>query len=239
MSQLRDAFERDGVIVLRGLLTAEAVLRMRAAAAELLDPLEPHSSGLTEKRGLWREHPVFREFVQFSAAPRLAAALMRSSSARFFFDRLAYKGPSGLFPIPWHRDQPHWPVAGKMVCTIGIALDPIRIETGGLEFQPGTHLKSAPQQTDAGSPAAVSWEMEPGDCHIYSSMLVHRMGASAAGDRRYSFVTRWLGEDASIDPRPGTDSSLFGCFLEATEPPDFAALEPDWGSLRLVSPRTN
>src|SRR3954470_9881986 len=58
-------------------------------------------------RYLWREQPLLRNFVFESGVAALAGTLMRSSSARFYFDHLLVKQPDTAEPTPWHQDMPY------------------------------------------------------------------------------------------------------------------------------------
>jgi ectoine hydroxylase-related dioxygenase (phytanoyl-CoA dioxygenase family) len=59
---------------------------------------------------MWRHDPEFRAAALDSPAPAIAARMMGSGSADFFYDQLFVKEPCTAHPTPWHQDQPYWPV---------------------------------------------------------------------------------------------------------------------------------
>ncbi len=55
----------------------------------------------------------------------------------------------------------------------------------------------------------VGWDMKAGDAVLFSAWLLHwAPGNSSATRRRAAISTRWLGDDAKWDPRPGTDPTV-------------------------------
>ena len=88
---------------------------------------------------MWRRDPEFRAAALESPAPAIAAQLMGSASADFFYDQLFVKEPGTAHPTPWHQDQPYWPVKGWQITSVWIALDPIDRSNGAVEFIAGSH----------------------------------------------------------------------------------------------------
>ena len=55
----------------------------------------------------------------------------------------------------------------------------------------------------------VGFDMEPGDALIFSAWVLHGARGNSSTDlRRAALSTRWLGDDAIWDPRPGSDPSI-------------------------------
>ena len=51
----------------------------------------------------------------------------------------------------------------------------------------------------------LTWDMQAGDCLVFSALTVHGSGGNTAmTHRRAALSTRWLGDDAVWDPRPAT-----------------------------------
>lgn len=74
-------------------------------------------------------------------ASRLAVRLAKDLYA--FQDVLLAKD-SGHAPLPWHQDQPFWPVDTPWAAVVWCALDPVDRERGGLELAIGSHHQLGP-----------------------------------------------------------------------------------------------
>ncbi len=142
------AYDRDGVVCLRGQFESHWIERLRAAVARDLAAPGPNATNFAEGSTagkffgdmfMWRSDPDFRAAALESPAPAIAARLMDSSGADFFYDQLFVKEPGTAHPTPWHQDQPYWPVKGWQITSVWIALDPIDRSNGAVEFIAGSH----------------------------------------------------------------------------------------------------
>jgi ectoine hydroxylase-related dioxygenase (phytanoyl-CoA dioxygenase family) len=142
------AFERDGVVCLRGLFDDEWCTRLHDAALRVM------SSGAgrvreakpADGRGRFYSNvyladldPDFRALRDASPAPEIAAALMRADTVRYFYDQIFIKEPGTSAPTPWHNDLPFWPFRGNDLVSIWIALTPVSKATSGVEYVAGSH----------------------------------------------------------------------------------------------------
>ena len=101
------AYERDGVVCLRQLFDARWIERLRGAIERDLAAPGPHATNFAEGSTagkffgdmfMWKQDPDFRAAALDSPAAEIAARLMRSASADFFYDQLF--GRSRARPIP-------------------------------------------------------------------------------------------------------------------------------------------
>ncbi len=161
------AYERDGVVCLRGVLPVSWVGRMQAAVERVLD--QPGIVDMTEmarsieasggqalvdprvkpagERGRfyggtdhWLSDPDFRAFAVTSPLPALVAALMRSDKVNLYEDSLLVKEPGTIEPTAFHQDLAYFHVEGKQICTSWSPLDPVTEETGAVQYVRGSHL---------------------------------------------------------------------------------------------------
>jgi len=232
------AYERDGVVCLRGAFDAVWVgILCEAVERDLLKP-GPHATNFAEGSTsgrffgdmfMWRRDNDFRLAALTSPAAEIAAALMRSEKVDFFYDQLFVKEPGTAHPTPWHQDQPYWPVTGRQITSVWIALDDIDQSNGAVEFIAGSHrwginYRPTPFRKDHEAKFTSSdlvqipdidadrrqydirsWTMEPGDCLVFHAMIVHGApGNDTPGARRRGLSLRYTGDDARYDPRPGT-----------------------------------
>ena len=192
---------------------------------------EPTAGRLFTTRYLWRSEPAMRRFVFESGVAELAATLMGSASARFYFDHLLVKEPGTESPTPWHQDIGYWPFLGSQICSVWVACTGASVEESSLEFVRGSHLwgryfspkpftgesewtadfegehcpdiKAARHDYDI-----IGFDVEPGDAVVFSAWTVHGAPGNAGTNRRTALSTRWLGDDASWSPHPGSDPSV-------------------------------
>jgi ectoine hydroxylase-related dioxygenase (phytanoyl-CoA dioxygenase family) len=231
-------YERDGVVCLRGQFDEIWVERMRAAVERDLASPGPNATNFAEGSTpgtffgdmfMWRHDPAFRAVAFDSPAAGIAACLMRSNSADFFYDQLFVKEPGTAHPTPWHQDQPYWPVKGWQIASVWIALDRTDHSNGAVEFVAGSHrwgVNFRPTPFRKGHEIKFTssdlvqipdidaerdrhdikwWEMEAGDCLVFHAMIVHGApGNLTPGARRRGLALRYTGDDVRYDPCPGT-----------------------------------
>ncbi len=144
--QIED-YRRDGVTLVRGVLTPEEVELARAGIeAVLADPgplaqvaSRPDDPGrFAEDFCRWRDVPAIAELALHSAAPRIAAELMQArDGVRFYHDHVLVKEGGTRQRTPWHQDQPYYNVDGEGV-SAWIPVDEVP-ESGCLELVAATH----------------------------------------------------------------------------------------------------
>ncbi len=232
-------FQRDGVVVLRGLFRdwiptlVEGLDYVMAHPSPLERSYYPAdgSAAFFQDYCTWSQVPPLRSFVLESPAAAAAAQLMRSRVARFFHDHILVKRPGNSTVTPWHHDQPYYLVDGEQSVSFWTPLDPVsRAVT--LECVAGSHRWNAagfkPLRFD-GTPLyredglerlpdiearraefpIVAWEMEPGDAVAFDFRTVHGAPANTSTTTRRVFSHRWVGDDARFVRRAGTTSPAF------------------------------
>lgn len=150
MSMLTDdvvrEFQRDGVVVLRGLFKPWIERLERSVADAMAAPswrersYQPAdgTARFFQDYCRWQHLPALHDFVFQSAAAPMAARLMRSKTARFFHDHILVK-PAGTSQVtPWHQDQPYYCVEGRQSVSFWAPLDPVAREVC-MECVGGSH----------------------------------------------------------------------------------------------------
>jgi ectoine hydroxylase-related dioxygenase (phytanoyl-CoA dioxygenase family) len=142
------AFQADGAVCLRGLLTPEQVATLASGINHNLAHLSPRAvvasqpgdpGHFVEDFCNWQHNPAYRLTVLHTALPAAAAALMRSTQVRLYHDHMLTKEPGTRQPTPWHQDQPYYNVAGWQNISFWVPVDPVR-RASTLEFVAGSHL---------------------------------------------------------------------------------------------------
>jgi len=142
-----DDYQRDGAVVLRGVLTQAQVERLAGGIEHNL----AHPSGLSQVASqpddpgrfvedfcTWQDNAAYRELLFGSALPDVAAQLMRSHTVRLYHDHLLVKEAGTRQSTPWHQDQPYYNVSGRQNVSFWIPVDPVPLAST-LRFVAGSH----------------------------------------------------------------------------------------------------
>jgi ectoine hydroxylase-related dioxygenase (phytanoyl-CoA dioxygenase family) len=141
-----EAFQSDGAVVLRGLLTSAEVELLRSGIDANLAAPSPRAKvasarddpgWFVEDFCCWHENDSYRRFIFESALGAVGAALMRSRSARLYHDHMLTKEPGTRARTPWHQDQPYYNISGTQNCSFWIPVDPVARDAT-LEFVAGS-----------------------------------------------------------------------------------------------------
>jgi ectoine hydroxylase-related dioxygenase (phytanoyl-CoA dioxygenase family) len=144
-SALRDAYRKDGVVLLRGALDAASFAEaLRAYEWSLSNPSRgassfPGSDGvfyqdLANRNAL----PAYRKLVDDSPAADLVAELWGSDDVWFMYEQVFRKEGGKTRRTPWHQDTSYLPIAGERLAVLWISFDPVAAD-GALEFVRGSH----------------------------------------------------------------------------------------------------
>jgi ectoine hydroxylase-related dioxygenase (phytanoyl-CoA dioxygenase family) len=147
--ELIERFERDGFVVVQGLLTegeVEAFGRaVDAAVADrsrndkrALHERSPYEQSFRQCINLWEDH---RDVLPLTFHPQIseaAAMLARAAALRLWHDQALYKEAGGRYTEP-HQDQPYWPMDEINTLTAWIPFDGSTRENGCMGYVPGSH----------------------------------------------------------------------------------------------------
>lgn len=140
-------FQAEGAVVLRGLLQADEVARLREGIEANLARLSPRAKvasgsddpgSFVEDFCCWQENEHYRQVIFGSRLGEAGARLMRSRTARLYHDHMLTKEGGTRQRTPWHQDQPYYNVAGWQNCSFWIPVDAVGREAT-LEFVAGSH----------------------------------------------------------------------------------------------------
>ncbi|MBA3369020.1 MAG: phytanoyl-CoA dioxygenase family protein [Geodermatophilaceae bacterium] len=236
---LTEAYVRDGVVCVRGVLDPEQIEQAVRGIHRVLD--EPSSLAqvasaagdpgrFSEDFCRWTDVPEIGELAQHSRVPAIAAALMATDRVRLYHDHVLVKEGGTSQRTPWHQDQPYYSVDGRGV-SAWIPVDPVPVG-GCLEVLAGTHLgpwlmprtflagkaKWFPEGTLAELPDVDAdpdafdikrYEMAPGDAIFFDFLAVHGAPGFPFSGRRRVLSLRYLSDDARHAPRGWTTSPPF------------------------------
>ena len=234
------AYEEDGAVFLPGLFDEGWVEMLRELADRVMaEPGRLHFELAKDgdpgrffmETFLWHQHDGFERFVQESPAARIAGEIMRATKVNIVFDQFLIKEPGTRERTVWHHDLTYWPIDGRQVCTLWLALDEVTAESGAMEFVRGSHkwgeryraiafvdpelykepLPPVPDiEAMRDELEFMRFEYRPGDCSVHHALVLHGAGGNARRDRRRrAYVTRWAGDDAVYHPRPDIQPMLW------------------------------
>ena len=227
-------FQRDGAVVVRGVLADWVDVMAAGIAANMAEP-GPYASenAVTEGRFFddycnWPRIDAFGDVIRNSPAAELAARAMQSQTAQIFHDHVLVKEAATPKPTPWHQDAPYYFVEGQQTVSMWMPLDPV--DQASLRFIAGSHrwdrlvrpvswaddsdfYDAAQDWIDVPDPDAepdrynvLEWTMEPGDAVLFDFRTVHGARGNASRRSRRALSLRWVGDDARYVERPGRTS---------------------------------
>ncbi|MGI9326077.1 MAG: phytanoyl-CoA dioxygenase family protein [Pseudomonadales bacterium] len=230
-------YQRDGVVLIRGLL-AEHVETLRAGvafnmehpgeyAAENLQPGEP--GRFFDDYCNWTRIKEFEQVIRESTIAQAAGDLMQSESVQMFHDHVLVKEGGTSKPTPWHQDSPYYFVEGEQTVSFWTPLDPVTDAT--LRCVAESHRWAKPvlpvrwlaeedfyassndyipvPDPDVEDMVVKEWPMEPGDCVAFNYRTLHGARGNPTPSRRRAFSLRLVGDDARYVERPGRTSPPF------------------------------
>ncbi|MAI49134.1 MAG: hypothetical protein CMM16_01040 [Rhodospirillaceae bacterium] len=156
------AYERDGVVCIRGQFDAGLVKKARKICVEHSTGTAPTLVAADDADGgpgrtivsshMARTRPGFMGLVLRSPAAEIAARLMVVPEVRYFYDQLFIKEPGTQAPTDWHHDLPFWPFKGNHIASVWIALTPVNQENSGLVYVAGSHKWNTLYRPDPAPP---------------------------------------------------------------------------------------
>lgn len=147
--QQREDYQRNGVIVLRDVISQQWLDELAQAIERDINQPGPFYHGYNPKDGkgkfhgnlrIWENDPAFKAYCFESVLPSIAAQLFSSEKVNLLYDQLFVKEPNTLNATRWHSDQPYWPIQGEQILSFWLCLDSVSQANGALEFVQGSHL---------------------------------------------------------------------------------------------------
>ena len=223
-----EAFWRDGVVCLRGVLDPACVLAMAPAVERLIRESlgttmvdmsamgeelaragetvlsDATASGGRFVSGIdhWRVDADCARFACRSAVPAIVARLLGASRLNLWEDSILVKEPGTPERTAWHQDLSYFHVSGEQVCTTWIPLDLADAETGAMRFARGSHRWAdlyRPNMFVSNMPMVGTVGEQVPDIDAMAAA-----GGNRSRERRRRAISlRYCGDDARYHFRPG------------------------------------
>lgn len=232
-----EQYQRDGVVLIRGLF-ADQVELLRAGVAANMENPGPYASN-NEKAGQtgrffddycnWTRIPEFQQAIEESPVAEVAADLMKSRSVQMFHDHVLVKEPGTSMATPWHQDGPYYFVEGGQTISFWSPLDEVKDATlrcvagshkwekevlptrwvSEEDFFPDEGQYMPAPDPDAEGMTVLEYPMQPGDAVAFNYKTLHGARGNTSTSRRRAFSLRLVGDDARYVERPGRTSPPF------------------------------
>ena len=139
-----EIFQRDGVLLLKGVIGAPWIETIKAAVERSLAEPGPDQEQIPVEGRLlndfdmWTHLPEARAFDIEGPYPEIAAQLMQSKQVNLFMDQLIVKYSGTPATTPWHQDTTYMAVDGRDFITFWTTTRPVPQEMT-CEYVRGSH----------------------------------------------------------------------------------------------------
>ncbi|WP_019874930.1 phytanoyl-CoA dioxygenase family protein [Sporichthya polymorpha] len=185
----RDDLRRDGVTIVRGILTDEWIATMAATVARVMTEVAASDEP--------RELPGFRAWALDAPLVGLTRqALPGASCVTVYVDQMVGGRPGSAELMTVNREAPYVPVMGSQVVRLWVPLDAVKADGGAVRYLRGSHR---------GAGAGTDWlvaECGVGDVVLHHPRTIH--GAFSDADHR-RIVASVYGADLRRGPQPADD----------------------------------
>lgn len=208
----KEAYKRDGFVVVPGLLGEEEAEKLKAEMKRLLARVDagnvPAGGNRYEKTGVFVGLAANSALFRAAAAHRRIAGILRQligDHVMFLSDKVVFKNAKLNFGSPWHQDWPYWKGSHKM--SVWIALDAADRYNGCLKVIPGSHkrgrLDHAGQvnddrgfgnrldETQIDESNVVTLEIAQGGAVFFHDLLFHASYPNVSGEERYTLISTY------------------------------------------------
>lgn len=126
------AYQRDGAVVLRGVLDAQALALLEAGVEEAYRNRDHRHSIVRTAEGTGetlveqypsQNSPALAALVASGLPGEIAGRMMGSPSAQLVLDQIFYKSAGPIAPTPWHQDTPFLRVRGDQMVRVWLCCD--------------------------------------------------------------------------------------------------------------------
>ncbi len=209
----REAYDRDGFVLVRGLFDAEET-RLLQQAMETDPQIRQHfynrrdAEGLATRMALWN-HPGDSVYGMAARSRRVVDTMesLLGGEVYHYHSKLTAKEPFEGGAWEWHQDYGYWYNNGclyPLMASVMVALDRCTRENGCLQVVRGSHLlgridHGVVQGSQVGAAPdrvakileqldVVYAEMEPGDGLFFHCNTLHRSDQNRSPDRRWTVL---------------------------------------------------
>jgi ectoine hydroxylase-related dioxygenase (phytanoyl-CoA dioxygenase family) len=216
LSGLRQQYEKDGYVIVRGAIDADLVREARDHVRWLI----ARNPGVRPEQfhaHLAQSDPFWVRLVSDDRLVDIAAEFIGPDVALFATHYIC-KPPKDGQPVLWHQDGSYWPLEPMEVVTLWLAVSDSIPENGCMRVIPGTHrmkLEEVQERKDVASVLGSSMDMrlvdesravhvvlKAGDVSIHHPNTVHGSEANTSDLWRMGLTIRYIPTTTRIT-KPG------------------------------------
>jgi len=194
------SYQRDGWVLLPGLLSRSTAARLRAEVLEIMAAIGLPMTCLRQT-GEFLPGGALHAYVHSAPLRAIASALL-AGPAHLYGPFTAVKSPGGG-ALHFHQDNQYTVHDGPSL-NLWTALEPVDEGNGCLQIVSGSHrrgtLPAVPTAENhrgiAGTPDGVTvLRMQPGDCVAFSRLTVHGSGMNRTAVPRVAYAVQYHRQD--------------------------------------------
>lgn len=220
-----DAFQRDGFVRIRQLLTPDEISSYRAVISAAVQTYNDEVRALAERDAFGKAFLQTQQLrlrddrvARLALSRRLGSAagqLMRVDGVRVFHDQALFKEPvkAGVTnPTPWHQDLYYWPFDEETACGVWLPLVDVQPDMGGLRYAVGTQREGylgAPISEESQAhydtwiaekqvPVAEMTPMQAGDALFHFGWTLHAAGPNRSDRLREAFTVSYFADGMRV-----------------------------------------
>ncbi|HOY18222.1 MAG TPA: phytanoyl-CoA dioxygenase family protein [Haliscomenobacter sp.] len=216
------SFQKNGHILLSGILTAEEVAAYREVIVDAADRYNTEKRKMEERdtygkaflqiMNLWEVDENVRKYTLAKRFAQIAADLMGVEQVRLYHDQALFKEPGGGL-TPWHQDQYYWPIDTTNTVTMWMPLVDISVEMGMLTFASGSqelgflgNLAISDDSeailgnlvTEKGYPISRPATMKAGDATFHAGWTLHSAPGNQSPNMREVMTVIYMADGAKV-----------------------------------------
>ncbi len=127
-------YQRDGVVVLRNVLTQRVIAELSDALTQNMQSpgkwANEYAANSQQGRFFddyvnWSRFDAYKAHALSGALPEIALTLMQKTFGRFFHEHVLVKEAGNNQVTPWHNDEPYYGIDSQDNVSLWVPLDPI------------------------------------------------------------------------------------------------------------------
>jgi phytanoyl-CoA hydroxylase len=216
-SELREGYERNGYLILRGLVDDAQLEELREAVGTPLvqklrqDNRRKEYGGLSIIHDIIYLHPAFLKLAHHPKLLGVVATLI-GANIEIQHCKINWKpAEEGAGEVKWHQDFPYLPHTNYDLCAAFFVLDETTAENGCMRVIPGSHKLGQLKHTDQDGKTlayvtdarfvetqydAVDLVLGPGDVSIHHVLTLHSSYPNRSQNPRCAIIFEFRAADA-------------------------------------------
>lgn len=208
--ELLQRWEHDGYVVVRGLIDAGEIARIREVYDRFVRDAEEANDGakrgkIIQRNGLCSSDAQYRDWPYLAKIVEVGRLLL-GDDIGFWYDQIIMKPAGNPATTPWHQDAGYWrdqTQASHRALTCWLALSDVTEQHGCMQFIPGSHKHAIVEHDDASQwseisgalaakvdgSKAVKVALKPGDVTLHHCRTLHFTDGNLANTPRCGLIT--------------------------------------------------